>query len=49
MKEIELSKHGTVNKGKYKALIDDDVFEEVNKFDWCYHNDGYATRDDKDK
>lgn len=41
MKEIQLSKTGKKNKGKYKALIDDDVFEEVNKFDWHYNN-GYA-------
>jgi hypothetical protein len=41
MKEIQLSKTGKKNKGKYKALIDNDVFEEVNKFDWHYNN-GYA-------
>ncbi len=41
MKEIELSKRGTVNRGKYKAKVDDDIFEEVNKFNWSY-NKGYA-------
>ena len=42
MKEIELSKNGTVNKGKYFAMVDDDLFEEVNKYDWTYANHGYA-------
>jgi len=45
MKEIELSKHGTVNKGKYKTLVDDDVFPIVNQWDWTYDN-GYAVRSD---
>ena len=40
MKEIELSKTGK-NKGKYVALVDDNVFEEVNKYGWSYNN-GYA-------
>ena len=44
MKLIELSKTGK-NKGKYSAMVDDDVFEEVNKFNWSY-NSGYANRDD---
>jgi hypothetical protein len=38
MKEIKLSKHGTVNRGKYKALVDDDVFDEVNQYSWTYWN-----------
>lgn len=42
MKEIELSKQGK-NKGKYKAIVDNDVFEEVNKYNWSYQQ-GYASR-----
>lgn len=42
MKEIELSKKGWKNKGKYKALVDDDVFEEVNRYNWTYTSNGYA-------
>lgn len=45
MKLIELSKKGTVNKGKYFAMVDNDIFEEVNQYDWSY-NDGYAVRYD---
>lgn len=46
MKELELSKKGK-NKGKYFALVDDDVYDEVNKYNWHYSytrdkNDGYA-------
>jgi len=42
MKKIQLSKTGKKNRGKYEVLVDDDIFEEVNKFDWCYHHTGYA-------
>ena len=42
MKEIELSKKGKKNKGKYIALVDDDLFDEVNQYDWCYQSAGYA-------
>jgi hypothetical protein len=40
-----LSKNGK-NKGKYKAIVDDDVFNEVNKYKW-YYNKGYARRTDR--
>jgi hypothetical protein len=39
MKEIELSKTGK-NKGKYKAKVDDELFDIVNKINWSYN--GYA-------
>jgi hypothetical protein len=42
MKEIELSKQGWKNKGKYVAFVDDDIFDEVNQYGWTYHNKGYA-------
>jgi len=41
MKKIPLSKTGKKNKGKYEALIDDDVFPIVNEYNWCY-SQGYA-------
>ena len=41
MKEIELSKQGKKNKGKYKALVDDDIFDIVNQYSWSYQS-GYA-------
>jgi hypothetical protein len=47
MKEIELSKQGWKNKGKYVAYVDDEIFEEVNKYGWSYSNDGYASRTDR--
>ena len=40
MKKIELSKHGK-NKGKYFAMVDNDIFDIVNQYDWSYSN-GYA-------
>ena len=48
MKEIELSKTGKKNKGKL-AIIDDDVFEEVNKINWSYKKDGYVRGYDRSK
>lgn len=36
MKEIPLT------KGKV-AIVDDDDFERVNQYKWCYDNGGYAT------
>jgi hypothetical protein len=41
MKEIPLSKRSKVNRGKYKAIVDNEVFEEVNKYSWTYQK-GYA-------
>ena len=46
MKEIELSKNGTKYKGMYKAIVDDDIFDIVNKYNWNYHHKGYAIRYD---
>ena len=46
MKEIELSKNSKKYKGMYKAIVDDDVFEEVNKYSWYYQN-GYASRSER--
>jgi len=46
MKEIKLSQQGK-NKGKYVVLVDDDVFELVNKFKWHVthgKNTSYARR-----
>jgi len=40
MKELELSKHGK-NRGKYFALLDNDIFDIVNEYDWHYSH-GYA-------
>ncbi len=40
MKKIPLSKTGK-NKGKYFAMVDNDVFDIVNEYDWCYKQ-GYA-------
>lgn len=48
MKELELSKRGKKNKGKFKALVDDDIFDELNKYDWTYNYD-YAFRKDYSK
>ena len=36
MKQIELT------QGKF-ALVDDDDFDELNQYNWCFHN-GYAVR-----
>lgn len=41
MKEIELSKKGKRYKGKFKALVDDDIFNIVNQYSWTYQK-GYA-------
>lgn len=45
MKEIALSKQGT-NKGKYVAIVDDEDYEWLNSYRWCF--DGrYAQRRNK--
>jgi len=45
MREIQLSKQG-LNKGKYVAIVDDDDYEWLNSYRWCY--DGrYAQRRNK--
>ena len=46
MKEIDLSKKGKKNKGMYKTFVDDDLFEELNQFNWLYQSQGYAVRYD---
>lgn len=40
MKEIILT------QGKV-AIVDDDDFEDVNKYKWCFHRPGYAVRSAK--
>ncbi len=45
MKEIELTQG-------FKALIDDEYFERLNQYKWCYHkgktnNTGYAKREEQ--
>lgn len=37
MKKIPLT------QGRF-AVVDDDDFERINKFKWCYHSTGYAMR-----
>lgn len=49
MKEILLSKEGK-NRGIYVALVDDDVFDYLNQWDWSVaHNRGayYAARSER--
>jgi hypothetical protein len=45
MKELVLNKQGKY-KGKYKAIVDNDVFLIVNQFNWYKNNKGYAVRND---
>lgn len=37
MKEIPVTKN-------HRALVDDEDFDRLNQFHWCYHGDGYAAR-----
>lgn len=39
MKKLQLSKKGTKYKGK-EAIVDNDVFEIVNQYNWTYCNAG---------
>ena len=41
MKKIYLSKQGWKNKGKY-TIVDDEDYEHINQFRWCFGNGGYA-------
>jgi len=34
MKEIELSKTGKVHQGKYIALVDDEIYDFLNQWNW---------------
>ena len=43
MKELPLSRTSKRKlSGKFKAIVDDDVFEEVNKYNWAMASLGYA-------
>lgn len=47
MKKIELSKRSKIHKGKYFALVDDEDFDELNKYNWAVLKHGkiqYAVR-----
>lgn len=51
MKKIQLSRQG-INKNKYFALVDDDVFEYLNNWRWRImkgRNTEYAVRSEKRK
>lgn len=45
MKTIPLSKNGKL-KGLYSAIVDDEDYKRVNKWNWQYQN-GYAIRRDR--
>lgn len=45
MKKIPLSAKGkTSNRGKFFALVDDELYNELSKFNWSISNNGYAQR-----
>jgi hypothetical protein len=44
MKLLPLSKKSKKYTGKYHAIVDDDIFDELNNYDWSYHPNGYAHR-----
>lgn len=51
-REIQLSKQGNKNRGKYVAIVDDSDFDLVNQYRWCAmptRNTIYAVRFDKKK
>jgi hypothetical protein len=41
-KFIPLSRHGK-NRGKYYTIVDDDKFDELIQYNWCFKG-GYAYR-----
>jgi len=45
MKEIILNKKNKcINHRKYKTMVDDDLYNELNKFDWHIDGQGYSVR-----
>lgn len=45
MKKIPLSAKGKLsNRGKYFAFVDDELYDELSKFNWSISNNGYAQR-----
>jgi len=52
MKEIQLNKFSEKNKGKYVALVDDDMFEYLNQWNWYAYKSNstlYVEREDHGK
>ena len=45
MKKIFLSsKNKTDNNGKYSAIVDDELYDELSKYNWSISSNGYAQR-----
>ena len=45
MKKIPLSAKGKLsNRGKYFAFVDDELYDELSKFNWSISNNGYSQR-----
>ena len=45
MKKIPLSAKGkSSNRGKFFALVDDELYDELNKYHWSISSNGYAQR-----